>query len=110
MKVKSVSFVLEQELQRFMTDDAKVFFLDTWYRYMFPYIPFVTGMLAEDVDISSDGIYFKTIYAHRQYEGTGFNFTRDFHPKAGAHWGQVAADLHGDAIVKEFKNYVLNKE
>lgn len=124
---------MEKELQRYMTPEAKNFFLCTWYRYMFPYIPFRSGVMAslmdfpdgksaEFVNLSPDEallmglqaiennpenvIHFRAPYANRQYEGTNFNFTRDLHPLAQAHWAQVAADLHGEQIIKEFKSYV----
>lgn len=131
MPEKSVSFYLDEELKRYMTPEAKNFFLCTWYRYMFQYIPFRTGLLAslaepiqgaEELKISPDVammsgleaiqndprnvIHFKVPYANRQYEGENFNFTKDIHPLAQAHWAQVAADLHGEQIIKEFKGYV----
>ena len=130
---KNVSFYLEKELQRYMTPEAKNFFLCTWYRYMFPYIPFRTGLLAslmdlpegenaENITFSPDEamllgletiendprnvIHFRAPYANRQYEGTDFNFTRDLHPLAQAYWAQVAADLHGEQMMKELKLFI----
>lgn len=130
---KNVSFYLEKELQNYITPEAKNFFLCTWYRYMFPYIPFKTGLLAslmdlpegsaqENISLSPDiamligletiendprnVIHFKAPYANRQYEGEDFNFTKDLHPLSQAHWAQVAADLHGEQIMKELKLYI----
>ena len=130
---KEVSFYMEKELQRYMTPEAKNFFLCSWYRYMFPYIPFKTGLMASLSDIPENNtdenfrlspdvamlmgleaiendlqnvIHFRAPYANRQYEGTDFNFTRDLHPLAQSHWAQVAADLHGEQIIKELKDYV----
>lgn len=128
---KSVSFYMEKELQRYMTPEAKNFFLCTWYRYMFPYIPFVSGTMASLMSVSDDAenvklspeqamalaiesiqndprnvIHFKAPYSNRQYEGENFNFTRDLHPLAQARWAQVAADLHGEQIMTEFKGFV----
>lgn len=130
---KKVSFYLEKELQRYITPEAKNFFLCTWYRYMFPYIPFKTGLLAslmavpentetdlialspetamlmglQDIKNNPENvIHFKAPYANRQYEGDDFNFTRDLHPLAQAHWAQVAAELHGEQIINELKRYI----
>lgn len=128
---KSVSFFMEKELQRYLTPEAKNFFLCTWYRYMFPYIPFVSGTMASLMSVSNDAeniklspeqamalaiesiqndprnvIHFKAPYSNRQYEGLDFNFTRDLHPLAQAQWAQVAADLHGEQIMTEFKGFV----
>lgn len=127
---------MEKELQMYMTREAKNFFLCTWYRYMFPYIPFKTGLLASLMAVSEDAeqnitispeqsmmmgleaikadpnnvIHFKAPYANRQYEGTDFNFTRDLHPLAQAHWAQVAADLHGEQIINELKQYIAKEK
>ena len=126
---------MEKELQKYMTPEAKNFFLCTWYRYMFPYIPFKTGLMASLIDMPENTekinlshqqamlmgleaiqndprnvIHFRAPYAHRQYEGTDFNFTRDLHPLAQAHWAQVAADLHGEQIIKEYATFVKRSE
>lgn len=131
MPSKNVSFYMEKELQRYMTPEAKKFLLCTWYRYMFPYIPYRTGLMAslmnflenaENINLSPDEamligldaiesdprnvIHFRAPYANRQYEGENFDFTRDLHPLAQAHWAQVAADLHGEQIIKELKEHV----
>ena len=130
---KNVSFYLEKELQRYITPEAKNFFLCTWYRYMFPYIPFRSGVMAslmeysdnkemKNISLSPDVallmaldeiqnnpenvIHFKAPYSNRQYEGDNFNFTRDLHPLAQAHWAQVSADLHGEQIIKELKGFI----
>lgn len=132
---KTVSFYMEKELQKYMTPEAEKFVLSEWYRYMFPYIPFRTGVLASLMDLpenakdiqlspeeamltgleaiqadSRNVIHFRAPYATRQYEGEDFNFTRDLHPLAQAHWAQVAADLHGEQIVNELKKFVKRSE
>lgn len=53
-KGKSVSFYMEQELKKYMTPEAKNYFLCAWYRYMFPYIPFDTGIMASLMDFPDD--------------------------------------------------------
>lgn len=133
---KTVSFYMEKELQKYMTPPAKNFFLCTWYRYMFKYIPFVTGLMASLTDIPENSqnipqlspdqameiglqnirsdpdnvIRFRAPYTPRQNNGDNFNFTRDLHPEAQAHWEQTAADLHGEQIVKEYKEFVKRSE
>lgn len=127
---KKVSFYIEKPLQELMKSDSKEYFLSEWYRYMFPYIPFITGTLASTTDIlnlnispdkalqlglneinkTKTYIHFKAPYASNQYNGLDFNFTKDLHPKAQAQWAQVAADLHGDIMINNLKNYILKKE
>lgn len=131
---KSVSFHMEKELQKYTDPAAMNFLACTWYRYMFPYIPADTFILASTMDIPENReirlspeeamqigleniknnpqnvIHFKAPYASKQYEGLDFNFRTDQHELAQAHWGQVAADLHGEQIVQEFKNHIKRSE
>lgn len=128
---KSISFYLDEELKKHISPEAKTFFLQEWYRYMFPYIPFDTGILASLTYIEDDkkndkkikikpdqamqmgieaidqNIHFKAPYASNQNNGDNFNFTKDLHPLAQAHWEQVAADLYGQEIVKSTKNFII---
>lgn len=126
MAKKSVSFFMEKKLQKYMTPEAKQFTLSEWYRFMFPYIPFITGTLASTTEFGTDltpeqamlqglesikdNIHFRVPYASNQNNGDNFNFTKDLHPMAQAHWEQVAADLHGDQIVKELKDFIKRSE
>lgn len=124
-----VSFPLEKPLRELLAPDTKEFLLSEWYRKMFPYIPFVTGTLASTTDLTEQNIspaeamllglegikqtkthiHFKAPYASNQYKGLNFNFTKDLHPLAQAQWAQVAADLHGEEIIKATKKYILSK-
>ena len=131
MSNKTVSFYMEQELQKYMTPEAKNFFLCSWYRYMFPYIPFDTGVLASTTAMSNEKIsidesmelglesirsnpqnviHFKAPYASTQYDGLNFNFRTDQHPLACARWAEVAANLHGEEIINELKRYVRSEK
>lgn len=122
---------MEKELQKYTSPAAENFLLCTWYRYMFPYIPFDTGTLASTMAINEENIspeeamqigleaiqnnpqnviHFKVPYASTQYDGLDFNFRTDQHPLACAQWGKIAADLHGEQIVQEFKNYIRRSE
>jgi len=119
---QDVSFYMERALQKATSPDVKRFFLMDWYRKMFPYIPFVTGMLASTMDIEmqrtpeqsmlaglesiDQNIHFKAPYASNMYYGDGFNFTKDQHPLAQARWAQVAADLHGEELVNDLREFI----
>lgn len=118
---------MEEELKKYMTPEAKNYLLCSWYRYMFPYIPFDTGVLASLMAVSDEEIlpydamqkglenirsdsrnviHFKVPYASTQYDGINFNFRTDQHPLACAKWAEVAADLHGEQIINELKLFV----
>lgn len=122
MPIESISFYLDEKLQKITGADATRFLLQQWYIKMFPYIPFVTGTLASTTDIEQtrspdqsmlealDGIdqsiHFKAPYASNMYYGDNFNFTKDQHPLAQARWAQVAADLHGEELSRELAEFI----
>lgn len=102
----SVSAALDKELKHCLDDNTRRFANQTFYRYMIPFTPFVTGAMATTVNIEADGIHFETPYAHRNYEGDNFNFSKELHPLAQAKWGEAAANIHSRAISREIKLYI----
>ena len=131
MADRNVSFYLERELQKFKTPTVKNFALAAWYKRMYPYIPFENGILADNVSIEEDGLHFKNPQARYLYYGmlmvsptTGsawakkderkvltnkaLTMSHEQHPLACAKWGEVAANLHGDVISKEIKEFILS--
>ncbi len=125
---KSVSLALNDELAKVTDEASHIFLLQTWYRYMFPLIPFDTGVLASTIATSDrplseaeamekalqsigyeNLIRFKVPYASRQYTGEGFNFRKDNHPLAQANWGEAAWTLYGQQIADTFKDYLKKK-
>ena len=126
----TVSLFLERELDKFKLPNVKKFALSSFYRRMYKRIPFESGILADIVSIEEDGIHFKGRQAHYLYNGilmvsptTGSSWAKEHekkvyankhlkysheqHPLACAEWGKVTADLEGDIISKEVKNYIL---
>ncbi|MGN0450610.1 MAG: hypothetical protein ACI4FN_00650 [Acutalibacteraceae bacterium] len=131
MADRNVSFYLERELQKFKTPAVKNYALQMWYKRMYPYIPFESGILADQVSFEEDGIHFKGPQSRYLYYGmlmvsptTGSSWAKkderkvltnkalimshEQHPLACAKWGEVAANLHGDVISKEIKEYILS--
>lgn len=117
------SDVLNNVLKTAKSPECMTFTLQTWYRYMLPYIPFDTGLLASGMRMSDDAmtdsdaqvkmiktidqqITFNAPYANRLYNGVGFNFNTEHHPLACAEWGRVAMDIHGAKITDEVLNYM----
>ena len=111
MIVKEPSDYLAPLTQKIKTNPKyKMFAYQTWYRYMFDYIPYRTGALASTYHINNNGIHFTVPYAAYQYFGDGFNFSKEMHPLAQAHWGQAALDYHGAAIADEIKEFIIRSE
>ena len=132
MSKVSISFYLEKNLQKFVTPEVKKAGLVSWYKRMFKFIPFETGLTASTITIEDDGIHFKAPNARFLYYGklmvspttgsswakegetkvkTNINlkYSKEQRPNACAFWAKVAAELYGDAISKEIKNTILRK-
>lgn len=104
---EKITIYLSEPIRKIKSEETHQFALQEFYRYMYPYIPFRTGTLADNVSFENDGIHFNQIYAHRLYQGKDFNFYKELHPLAQAEWGKVAGDIHGEAIAKAIKNFAM---
>ena len=90
-------------------DDLSLFANSTFFKLMFDYVPMDTGLLAETVDISTDGVKFTVPYAARMYYGDGFNFRTDMHPLAKSHWDTAAMSARKDKLAKSIEDYIRKR-
>ena len=75
--------------------EAQAFLDSEVIRQSHPFVPFVQGMLANTAVIEEPGwIVYVQPYARRQYYGDSFEFTKTFHPNAGARWTDRAKAAH----------------
>ena len=104
---------------------------------MTPYVPFDTGTLSQDVDITKDYVRYKQPYAHYMYEGivygpsipiikdgvvVGFysrpgvkktptgeyiNYDKSHHPLATSHWDKAMMESEGDAFIKQLEKLFI---
>lgn len=74
-------------------------------RYMNPFVPMQTGILSQTTSISADSlagyVTYNSVYASRQYHGTGFNFSTEQHPLATSEWDKAMITLKGVQYVQE---------
>lgn len=120
------SEVLNSYLKMAKSPECMTFTLQTWYRYMLPYIPFDTGTLASGMRIADRAltdaealeamlgtidqqITFNAPYANRLYHGQNFNFNTEHHPLACAEWGRVSMDIHGSQITDEVAQFIKQR-
>jgi hypothetical protein len=69
-----------------------------------PYVPMLTGELDRSVIPSAQSgkglLVYSMKYARRLYYNLGFNFTKTFHPKAGAFWFEVSKKINKKSWIK----------
>ena len=103
---KSVGKIAERfagkEVQLFAANEAK--------KLMQPFVPMDTGMLANNADVYVENgagvVHYVSPYAHRMYEGEGFDFSREAHPLATARWDKAMMQARGAEFTKAIQDYV----
>lgn len=75
---------------------------ETSARYMNPFVPMKSGILSQDYTTSADAlkgyVTYTSPYAHRQYNGTDFNFSKEHHPLATHHWDKAMLIAKGTQL------------
>lgn len=74
-----------------------------------PYVPFLEGPLSQTIEVTPEYVRYTQPYAHYQYNGDGFNFTRDYHPLASAHWDDAMMRDHREEFVAQVKQILLRR-
>lgn len=77
-----------------------------WHKLYAPYVPRDTGNLERTVIIRPKEIEHTSPYAHYQYNGTGFHFRKDEHPRASAKWDQAAAPTQAERLASTLQQYI----
>lgn len=130
MAEKTFKILLEEKFQELFDDDFYIVLHEEFYKLMFKYIPYDTGVLASTTDIkldennnmsdemsmsmglssgniTKDGIVFKAPYANKMYFNTmGFNIHKEKHPHATSNWGDVAFTSEYGALVNIMNEYL----
>lgn len=76
---------------------------ETCARYFDPYVPMDSGDLVSTYTAHDYTLEYSMPYARRQYNGDGFNFSRDKHALATAHWDAAAMSAKGAQIAREIQ-------
>lgn len=93
---------------------VQTFFTQLCAIHMDKYVPFDTGALAETTvidggttsNVSPSYITYSQPYAHKIYEGDGFNFQKDKHDLATSHWDKQMVTAEMDEIEEELQSFV----
>lgn len=89
-----------------LTGETKLFAANEAFRLMTPYVPMDTGMLSQTVDIQPGEVHYKVPYAHKQYTGDNFHFSREKHPLATARWDEAMMAARGKDLAKAVEAYI----
>lgn len=132
VKVNPNSKNLKGKLDRLLNDKSTMTAChNLLFKMMTPYVPFDTGILSQDVEITDKHVRYNQPYAHYMYEGivygpnipivqngvvvgwysrpgikkspTGRYMTYDktHHPLATRHWDEAMMRVQGDSFTKQ---------
>lgn len=74
-----------------------------------PFVPMQTGALLDNTTVDETGITYNSPYAKRLYEGEGFNFSKEKHPLATAHWDKAAMASKGEEIERSVERILKDE-
>lgn len=87
-------------------NNVGTFMAETVLRYMTPYVPMDSGMLSQNVTTEPFKLTYNVPYAKYQFNGNGFNFSKEKHPLATAHWDKATQNAKSTQIAKEVTKYI----
>lgn len=92
---------VNQKLNLFMAQECM--------RLMNPFVPMDTGALSQTVETKATNergiVHYIVPYAHRQYNGTSFNFSKEKHALATHHWDKAMLTAKGSQLVRTIDKY-----
>lgn len=92
---------VNQKLNLFMAQECM--------RLMNPFVPMDTGALSQTVETKATNesgvVHYTVPYAHKQYNGTSFNFSKEKHPLATHHWDKAMLIAKKSQLVNTVEKY-----
>ena len=102
-----------ENIQSILTDDSTMLEIhECLAKWCDPYVPYRTGALSKNIEISSEGITYNQPYAEKNYFGVDIPHNLTIHPLATAMWDKVMMQDHEEefmAEVEEIKNRKLGE-
>lgn len=94
---------------RIFSDDVLMYFGQQAAKQMTPYVPMDQGPLSQNYIVTTKYVEYQMPYAHRQFNGDNFNFSKDMHPLATAHWDRAMMAARKDRLTQSVENYIKTK-
>ena len=109
VKVDIDDEMLKQKINNLLDDKTMLEIHNLLAKYCDPYVPMLEGPLSQTLEITPRYVRYTQPYAHYQYTGVGFNFTRDCHPLASAYWDQAMMAAKGDEFIEMVKRILARR-
>lgn len=105
--IKTSGFNVNKTANRIYDNDTVgIFAAETAGKLMGDYVPMETGTLAQSYKTEPFKVIYEQPYAHRMYEGEGFNFNKEKHANATAHWDKAMMRAKGDEFARTVQKFI----
>lgn len=74
-----------------------------------PYVPYDTGALSKNIEVSAEGVRYTEEYASKQYYGEEFNHKTEHHPLATAYWDKVAMQTEKEVLAQRVHDIIVRR-
>ena len=106
----TVDIPLFDHLEEILNDDAtKKEVHELLAQMSDPYVPYRTGALASNIDITAQGVTYNQPYAEKNYLGVGIPHNPQYHPLATALWDEAMMRDRGDEFLLKVQDIVLRR-
>lgn len=109
VKVDVDDKALEDKLLYLLDNKTMLEIHNLFAKMMDPYVPFLEGPLSQTLEITPEYVRYTQPYAHYQYTGLDFNFTKEYHPLASAYWDQAMMNAKGEEFVELVKQILVRR-
>lgn len=106
VSIKLVGLNVNKVTKRILNDNIKLGIAKMVEGKMAPYVPREEGFLMENTTVEPDSITYEEPYAHRQYKGNKFNFSKEQNPLATAEWDKAMMKAKGKQVIKEAEEII----
>jgi hypothetical protein len=114
---------IQQKVDSLINDEVMLEIHNVFAKMCDPYVPFLEGPLSQSgmAQVTSEFVQYGgknyitdgrpngVPYGRYQYYGDGFNHTKDYHPKATAHWDKAMMAENRDAFVQQLKDILVRR-
>lgn len=74
-----------------------------------PYVPYDTGALSQNIEVTAEGVRYTEDYAYKQYHGEEFRHKTEHHPLATAYWDKVAMQTEKERLAQTVKEIIVRR-
>lgn len=104
-----VNLNVNEAFERLFSRDVLYYANSRLQAYCDPFVPMDTGMLAQDVTITADGVTYNRDYAKKVHDDMTLNISHQMHPLATQKWERAMAAAKGQQLADDIKGYIERK-